>query len=198
MNKHLQRSEETQQRILSAAESCFAQSGYDGTSVATICQAAGVSKGAFYHHFDSKQAVFLVLLNRWLASMDAAMQIMGQASTDVPSKVMAMSDIVSQILQVADRELLIYLEFINKAVRDPDLWREAIEPYHRYRDTFAHLIAAGIDEGSLRPIDPKVGATIMIGLVIGLLIQGFLDPQGAQWPSVSQEGIGILLEGLKR
>jgi len=198
MNKHDRRSKETQRTILQAAERCFAQSGYDKSSVAEICRVAGVSKGAFYHHFDSKQAVFLVLLNRWLTEMDRAMQRMGAASADVPSKVMAMSDIVSQLLQVADEELLIYLEFINKAVRDPDLWKEAIEPYHRYRDTFATLIAQGIDEGSLRPIDPEAGATIMIGLAIGLLIQGFLDPQGADWPKVSREGIGMMLTSLKR
>ena len=72
MNKHQLRSTETQERILSAAETAFASQGYDGTSVSAICEAAGVSKGAFYHHFDSKQAVFLQLLDRWLAGMELA------------------------------------------------------------------------------------------------------------------------------
>jgi AcrR family transcriptional regulator len=198
VNKHQQRSQETQGRILNAAEASFAHLGYDGTSVSMICQAAGVSKGAFYHHFDSKQAIFLKLLNRWLAGIDATMSLMSESSTDVPARVMAMSNILDQVLQVADKELLIYLEFVNKAVRDPEVWREVIEPYHRYRATFADLISEGNDEGSLRSINPEAGSAIIIGLAIGLLIQGFLDPQGADWTSVSREGIGIVLEGLKR
>jgi len=198
VNKHQQRSLETQERILSAAEACFAQFGYEGTSLTTICRAAGVSKGAFYHHFDSKQAVFLKLLNRWLAGMDAAMAQMSENSTDVPSRVMAMSNILGQLLQVANKELLIYLEFINKAAREPEIWREVIEPYHRYRAAFSDLITEGNEEGTLRPIDPEAGAAIVISLAIGLLVQGFFDPDGADWGSVAQEGIGILLEGLKR
>jgi AcrR family transcriptional regulator len=198
MNKHQLRSTETQERILSAAETAFASQGYDGTSVSAICEAAGVSKGAFYHHFDSKQAVFLQLLDRWLASMDNTMSLMSESSAAVPERVLAMSGVFGQLLQVADRELLLYLEFLNLAARDPRVWRELIRPYHRYRAAFTDMIAQGNAEGSLRAKDPAAGSAIIIGLAIGLLIQGFLDPQGTDWSSVSREGIGIVLEGLKR
>jgi len=197
VKKHQQRSTETQERILNAAEITFARSGYDATSVSAICRAADVSKGAFYHHFDSKQAVFLQLLNRWLASMDAAMSLMGESSADVPERIMAMSGIVNHLLQISDKDLLLYLEFLNRAARDQALWGELIKPYQRYRDAFGGLIQQGIREGSLPGVDPAAGSALIIGLAIGLLIQGFLDPQGADWVSVSREGISILLEGLK-
>ena len=60
------RGQESRERILEAAQLCFAQDGYNATGVAQICRRAGLSKGAFYHHFATKQAVFLELLNRWL------------------------------------------------------------------------------------------------------------------------------------
>ena len=44
--------------------------GYDGTGVAMICERAQVSKGAFYHHFDTKQAIFLALMQQWLEGLD--------------------------------------------------------------------------------------------------------------------------------
>jgi AcrR family transcriptional regulator len=198
VNKHQQRSTETQERILDAAETTFARLGYDGTSVSAICRAAEVSKGAFYHHFDSKQAVFLRLLDRWLAGMDAAMSLMGESSAGVPARVMAMSGIVSPLLQISNNELLLYLEFLNRAARDPELWGELIKPYHRYRTAFAELIEQGNHEGSLPGINPASGSALIIGLAIGLLIQGFLDPQGADWASVSRKGIGVMLDGLKR
>lgn len=57
------RSEETRARILQAALTLFARLGYEAASVEDICVEAGVSKGAFYHHFPTKQAVFLQLLH---------------------------------------------------------------------------------------------------------------------------------------
>jgi AcrR family transcriptional regulator len=45
---------ETRERLLSAAADVFAERGYDGTRVADIAAAAGVSNGAMYAHFSSK------------------------------------------------------------------------------------------------------------------------------------------------
>ena len=47
----------------------FAARGYEQTSVAGICAEAGVSKGAFYHHFQSKQELFNLLLQDWLSGI---------------------------------------------------------------------------------------------------------------------------------
>lgn len=197
MNKHQQRSAETRHHILDAAVASFARSGYDGTSVAEICQAAGVSKGAFYHHFPSKQAVFLALIDRWLRSMDEQLRILGGEQSDIPARLLSMTHIVGQLLRVPNRDLLIYLAFINQATRDADIWQAAIEPYHRYRDFIAAMIAAGIDQGSLQTVKPQVAASVIVALALGLLIQGFLDPGGADWPAVSQTGMQIILEGLR-
>ena len=54
-NKH---PEETAARILSAAARLFLEKGYDRTSLQDIIQQTGLSKGAIYHHFSSKEAIF--------------------------------------------------------------------------------------------------------------------------------------------
>jgi AcrR family transcriptional regulator len=53
-----ERSDATTAELLSAARELFAQDGYAGTSLDAIAAAAGVTKGALYHHFDSKRDVF--------------------------------------------------------------------------------------------------------------------------------------------
>ena len=50
--------------ILQAAESVFAQNGYDGTTVDTIAEQAGVTKKLLYYHFANKHEVLLELLRR--------------------------------------------------------------------------------------------------------------------------------------
>lgn len=53
-----ERSEATVGELLLAARGLFARDGYAGTSLDAIAAAAGVSKGAVYHHFASKREVF--------------------------------------------------------------------------------------------------------------------------------------------
>ena len=70
---------EREQRILDAAADLFVHYGYDKTTVSDIARAAGVSKGAIYLHFESKDALFEGLLmrevmayqTRWLALIEA-------------------------------------------------------------------------------------------------------------------------------
>jgi len=85
-----QRGGETRSRILQAAMECFAQRGYDGTGVAEICRRAEVTKGGFYHHFPSKQAVFLELLNRWLAGLDTQLEAVRAGAESIPEGLLRM------------------------------------------------------------------------------------------------------------
>lgn len=71
--------EDREQRILDIAASLFVHYGYDKTTVGDIAAGSGISKGAVYLHFDSKDALFEALLRRelsahnhaWLARVDA-------------------------------------------------------------------------------------------------------------------------------
>jgi AcrR family transcriptional regulator len=56
---------ETRQRLLQAAADVFAQRGYDGTRVADIAAAAGVSNGALYAHFGSKAELLVDALRTY-------------------------------------------------------------------------------------------------------------------------------------
>ncbi len=193
-----QRSEETRKRILEASIKCFSHSGYDATGVAEICAAAGVSKGAFYHHFLSKQAVFIQLLNEWLDELDAQMAASFQNATTVPDAFDRIAGILPRVFQEAEGRLPMFLEFWRQASRDPVIWEATIQPYHRYQQVFARAIRAGVDEGSLDVADPELAARLLVSMAVGFLLQGVLDPQGADWAEVSRQGIATLLRGLRR
>lgn len=51
--------EETEKKIIQEAMNQFMTKGYDNTSVQDIIDATGLSKGAIYHHFDSKESILL-------------------------------------------------------------------------------------------------------------------------------------------
>jgi AcrR family transcriptional regulator len=192
------RSEETRENILRAAEKLFAHNGYEGAGVAEICQAAGVSKGAFYHHFPSKHAVFDTLLKKWLEGLDESLSAARQEAGTVPETLLRMSSMMDQVFQAADGRLPIFLEFWARASRDPATWQTTIAPYRHYQDFFASLVAEGIAEGSLRQVDPPTAARVIVSLAVGILLQGLLDPKGAGWVQVTRQGILYLMQGIAK
>lgn len=52
-------------RILDAALALFREQGYTSTTVDDLCRTAGVTKGAFFHHFESKEAAALAAVEHW-------------------------------------------------------------------------------------------------------------------------------------
>ncbi|MFK7894513.1 MAG: TetR family transcriptional regulator [Myxococcota bacterium] len=71
MVKQAERRAATRTAILDAAEQLFAEKGFEGTSTDAILSGAGISRGALYHHFETKQAVFEAV---FLRASDAAIE----------------------------------------------------------------------------------------------------------------------------
>jgi AcrR family transcriptional regulator len=193
-----QRSEETHTRILESANLLFSKNGYDATGVAEICQAAGVSKGAFYHHFPTKQAVFMKLMEGWLNGLDAGFQLMLSQTEDIPQALLQMADMVGDVFESADVHLPIFLEFWRQAMRDPAIWQATIEPYRRYQTYFANLIQEGIAEGSLGPVNPTHASRTLVYMAMGMLMHSLFDPDHVNWPDEVRGSIEIILNGMTR
>jgi len=193
-----QRSETTRAAILAAALKLFSQHGYDATGVAEICAEAGVSKGAFYHHFPTKQTLFLALLNDWLEGLDEQIQSILFVAPNMAEGLVRMAGMAGQFASQAGGNLPMFLEFWTQASRDPAVWQATIAPYQRYQRVFAGLVQTGIDEGSLRVTDPTVAARMLVAMAVGLLLQASLDPHGADWPRVIEQSLRLMLTGLQK
>jgi AcrR family transcriptional regulator len=189
-----QRSEETRTRLLEAALKRFAVQGYNAASIDQICAEAGVSKGAFYHHFPSKQAIFLELLKGWLETIDATLDSARQST--VPETLIRMTERLPGIISVAGGNLTMFLEFWLAASRDETIWKEVVAPYRRYQDYFATLVEQGTAEGSFRPVDTQATGQIILSLAVGIFLQALLAYDGADWQKVARQSMEILMNGL--
>jgi AcrR family transcriptional regulator len=190
------RGEETRARILDAAVRRFAIAGYDAASVDDICSEAGVSKGAFYHHYPTKQAIFLALMQGWLEMIDLGMVAVHKET--VPETLVQMTNLLPGVFAAAEDRLPMFLEFWLQASRDEKIWKAMIAPYHHFQDQFAQLVEDGIAEGSLKPNDSHVAAQVIVSLAVGLVLQGVLDPHGADWEKTARESMQILMNGLAK
>lgn len=71
------RAKETRAAIIHGAATAFEQRGYGSTSLAQVSAAAGVTKGALYFHFDSKEALAVAIIEaQHKASVDAARKLL--------------------------------------------------------------------------------------------------------------------------
>jgi AcrR family transcriptional regulator len=197
-NHTQQRSEETHNAILEAAGTLFAQQGYTGTGVAGICEAAGVSKGAFYHHFTTKQEVFLALLNDWLGNLNQAMQQVIDGQREVPDALMYLASLGKLLFMTGGKHISILMEFWEQSRHDPESWKAAGAPYERYQQFLARIIRKGVEEGSLRDVDPDDVAKLIIAVATGLMLQGVMDMEREAWGQTVEKYIEILIEGLRR
>ena len=191
-----QRSEETRARLLQAAQKKFSENGYEAASVDEICAEAGVSKGAFYHHFPSKQAVFLALFEDWLATVDAGLEAARKPA--VPETLTSMARMLPFIFSQADGRLPMFLEFWLQASRDETVWKAMAAPYRRYQEFFAGLVKQGIAEGSFRQVDPHSAAQVIVSFAVGMLLQGLIAPSDTDWQKTAEQSMKILMKGLAK
>ncbi|MCX6057975.1 MAG: TetR/AcrR family transcriptional regulator [Chloroflexi bacterium] len=189
-----QRSEETRAKILESAIRLFSMHGYNAASVDDICKGAKISKGAFYHHFENKQALFLALLDGWLKTIDNAID----ASKDktAPDTFTQMTEAFPYIFETAGEGLPMFLEFWLQASRDEKIWQASIAPYRRYHKYFTTLIKKGVDEGSFVDVDPELASRMIMSTAMGLLLQSLLDPKGAKWEKVARDSTTLLVNSL--
>jgi len=193
-----QRSEDTRKAIIEAAEELFTQQGYLSAGVAEICKAAGVSKGAFYHHFETKQAVFMQLLEDRLTIINQAMQQVIDDERQVPDALMSLASMGKLLFLSEGKHLNIIMEFWEQARHDPKTWKAAGAPYELYREFLSRIIQKGVSEGSLRDVNPDDVSRLIIAIATGLMLQGVMDTEGEAWGQTIEKYIEILIEGVRK
>jgi len=81
----------TRERILSVAETFFAERGYHGTRIHEIAQQVGIQKASLFHHFPSKAALYRAVLERGVAETEETLQgiLAGEASPQQKARMLA-------------------------------------------------------------------------------------------------------------
>jgi len=77
-----ERSDATMGELLEAARELFAKDGYAATSLDAVCDRAGVSKGALYHHFRNKESLFAAVYSKAQKDLAAVVAEAGRGEPD--------------------------------------------------------------------------------------------------------------------
>src|SRR5690349_21539718 len=119
-SRHQERSDATRARLIRAAEKIFARDGFEAAKLEEIAAEAGRTRGALYANFDSKEDLFLALLEGEISSRINTVEQMTRSVRDPEAKLLAFREFFLTICQ--DRRWsLLALEFKLFAVRHPDV-----------------------------------------------------------------------------
>jgi TetR/AcrR family transcriptional regulator len=80
---------EGRKAIIEAAVQLFSESGYEGASMRRIAQEAGVSKANIYHHFESKQALYLAIMHTSADKLSVLIENLAEGKGDFDERLRA-------------------------------------------------------------------------------------------------------------
>jgi TetR/AcrR family acrAB operon transcriptional repressor len=176
-----------EQRILDAAAELIAHYGYDKTTMDEIAHEAGISKGAIYLHFKSKEALFEALLlrasdavaERFLELIDA--DPAGATLFNMYRYALVVLDETPLLKAIYTRDKRILGDWVRH-VREVPAYAQAM---NLTVDFVRYFQEAGLIR---RDLDPAVIAYLLGALRYGVLTMDDFTPKGERPPSVAQMG----------
>ncbi|GAB1822271.1 TetR/AcrR family transcriptional regulator [Herbidospora sp. RD11066] len=137
--------EPVRQRLLSAATRLFADKGFESTSVQEIVAAAGVTKGAMYHYFDSKDDLLHEIYGRVLRmQMDRLRHFADGEGTVAERLHAAAADVINTTVDNLDDSKIFFRSNHQLA---PDTRKIVRAERRRYHERFRDLVLEGQREG---------------------------------------------------
>ncbi|MFF8771419.1 ScbR family autoregulator-binding transcription factor [Kitasatospora sp. NPDC015120] len=151
----------TRQTVLHAAAEVFDERGYAGATMAEILERAGVTKGALYFHFPSKEELALAVIegqSAWLATWQPATDSPMQTVIDL-GYAFAHSLLDDPLLRGA----------IRLTIEHGTFTQPQVGAYQGWADAARELLERALEVGELRPgVRPAAAAGVITGAVAGI------------------------------
>lgn len=186
--------EKTRASIIRSGIKLFSSSGYHGTSVGDIAKAAKITKGAFYHHFQTKEELLILIHQQYTDyQIDAVRAVI--ANNDSPEQ--QLRELIRCIVEAVRRyrpNVRIFFQerryLTRKYLAQADEQRDVLE------DAFQSVIENGIASGDFRQdLDARVVCLGIIGMC-AWTYQWFSDKGRLSADEVADNFAALLLEGL--
>ncbi len=197
--KELQ-SEQTRERIIDTAMRVFVRKGFFGSSIADLAAAVDMTKGALYHHFESKDALFFAVVEKIKRTW---MQVVGRQvlkSGDAVSRLEALLDRHARLIEQNDSiclvlsGLLTEMEGVSASVRD------AVQGVYADLVRFIEqIVREGQASGQVRSdVDARLTAFSVVGVLRGTgCSYAIFQRLGADFRALMDTAKRVVVSGLK-
>jgi AcrR family transcriptional regulator len=146
MSRNVERGLVTRQSLIATATGLFTKVGYDATSIEAVLRESGVSRGALYHHFDSKEQLFEAVLEALEAELAQATVAAAHGVTDPAKALQRGCDTFLDLAQTPKVRQIVLVD--APAVLGWQKWRE-IDARHGF-GLLKAVLASAADDGRVR------------------------------------------------
>jgi AcrR family transcriptional regulator len=191
-------------RILDAAARAFMQTGFATTTIDDIARAVDATKGLVYYHFRSKFDLFLAVYGEGMRRVRERVEPHADGPGTGRDRLVAMS--VAHELNLM--EDLAYHHVVHQAVRGEVAsgltvrQRDALQTQNQlrrdYEQLFRRVVVAGIDDGSLRPVDPSLATRTLLSNLnaVDMWYRRVDDQSPAELHELAVQIVDLLIGGL--
>lgn len=190
------------ERILAAAKHFFAEAGFDAVSMNAIAERAGVSKANVFHHFKSKNELYLAVLRAACDESSPQIDQLGSSNGEFVRRLREYSEShLANILRDEKISRLIQRDLLENGPQRGKEFAEQV--FGRNFARLVDILRAGQKKGELRDgVDPAMLATLLIGADVFFfqaraVLQHFPDVDFTDSPErYSAMLVDILLNGI--
>lgn len=194
---------ESRERILAAAKDLFAESGFDAVSMNAIAERACVSKANVFHHFKSKNDLYLTVLSQACDQSRPHIDQLGNGAGSLDERLRDYSRAhLESILQDEKISRLFLRDVLEKG---PQRGEEFADMFSRNFSRLVDILRSGQKKGELRKnIDPAMVAALLIGADVFFfqsreILRHFPDVKFTDQPArYSEMLVDILLHGIRQ
>ncbi|WP_025691870.1 TetR/AcrR family transcriptional regulator [Paenibacillus zanthoxyli] len=152
--------------IIQASEELFIEKGYENTTVEGILQRTGLSKGGFYHHFKSKNDVFIAIIDRITnETVKAAEEIAEMDDIDALQKIQLFSEM--QFHMKMPKTKIIQVFFRERDI-NPHFHKHNVMMWEKYVPVFVKIVKQGISKGSMKVEFPEETVKLLFRMIASL------------------------------
>lgn len=183
-----ERAEQTRRALLHAAAEVFDEFGYAGASITRILKRAGVTAGALYFHFGSKQDLAKAVMNSQPESLVPLLTAGGL------QRLIDLTLVWSWQLQ-RDPLLRAGVRLTNEQTSIGDALNA--DPYEEFRGIMTECLREAREEGELQPgVDPVVVAEFVVAACTGMQMYSNVVSGRRDLPERTQQMWNLLLPGI--
>ena len=200
MRRTKEEATQTRQELLDAALRVFGQRGYQATRLQDIAEAAGVTRGAIYHHFGSKAELYTALVQEASAQGN---EIVGRAISEGGSFIEVIRRLfVYQFTALEEERRLRDVLALTHYKTGVSEELAAVEQMRREQvsqtvEMTAGFMRLGIEQGELRPdLDPLTAGRALIAYQDGIAGLWLVDPEAFSIKESAPALADLFLQGI--
>jgi len=155
----------TREALLAAGSELFAERGYDGVPVAAIAHKAGVNKAMISYHFGGKRQLYLTIVRATFGEIVAGVERLAESPKPAPQ---VLRELIALVGEMASQRYPYFCAMMLREVvtGGKNLEPELIDKPARILGAVQQIVARGVREGDLRPVDPLLTHLSLVGSLV--------------------------------